>query len=199
MSATAAVCLVFGVFSVLTAVHWSFGLIPAAGIALGILALRRIREAPDELTGRGIARCGLWLSVGFWVLGCGWLTFAHVKEVPYGYERVTYEMLQPDPDVPGEQIPPDIYKIQGKRVFMKGYMSPGRQQTRITRFILCPAIADCPFCTPNPKPTEMVRVELQGDLMTRYTVHLVRLGGKLKIDPTAPGGVPYFLEADYLR
>ncbi len=189
----------FGVASALTAVHWGFGLIPAAGIALGILALRKIREAPDELTGRGIARGGLLLAVGFWVVGYGWLMLAHVKEVPYGYERIDYDMLQPNADVPGEQIPPNVYEKQGKKVFVKGYMSPGRQQTRIKRFVLCPSIPNCPFCTPNPKPTEMIVVELQGDLITRYTVHEVRLGGKLKIDPMAPGGIPYSLEADYLR
>ena len=78
-------------------------------------------------------------------------------------------------------------------------MAPGRQQTGLKQFILCPAIPDCKFCNPNPTPTEMIHVILQGDLTAEYTSHLVRLGGRLHVDPLSPGGLPYRLEADYLR
>ena len=199
LSAAAVVSLVFGVLSILTLFDWLLAILPIVGIAVGWLAQGRIREAREELTGLGVARAGMGLSIVFWLFGCGWLISAHIQEVPFGYQRVTYEMLQPNPDLPGGQIPPDIYKLQEKKVFVKGYMAPTRQLMGLRQFVLCPAIPNCPFCTPNPKPTEMIRIKLTGDLEAEYTTHLVRLGGKFAIDAQSPSGIPYALEADYLR
>jgi len=204
VSQAAVASLVCGMLSPMTMAHWSFGLIPAAGIALATRATRRIRQAPAELTGLPLAKAGLWLSIVFGLLGYGWLLFSRVKEVPYGYHRVTYTMLQPNPDVPGEKVPPAVFDLQptlndDKKVFIKGYISPTRQQTGLKQFILCPAIANCPFCTPDPKPTEMIHVVLEGDLTTNYTTHLVRLGGRFRVNPQSPNGIPYRLDVDYLR
>ena len=176
MSVAAVTSLVFGAVSVLTFVHWAMGLVPAAGVLAGILALRQIRHAPEEYTGGGLAWLGIGLCVAFWAAGYGWLMFARASEVPWGYQRVSYEMLQPNPDVAGEQIPPAVFDLQDKKVFVIGYIAPGRQQTRLRRFILCPAIANCQFCTPNPKPTEMILVSFEGDLETDYTIHPIRSG-----------------------
>jgi len=203
MSAMAVSSLAFGVLSALTVWwHWALGLIPAGGILLGYLALVRIRETPDELTGRGLALAGLILSGAFGVLGYGAQLSARAKEFPYGYERITYEMLQPDPSVPGERIPSEAYQrqydsLRNNKVGLKGYMYPGRQPTHLKTFLLCPAIPNCPFCAPNPKPTDIIRVKLEGDLRARYTTHLVRVGGKFHVNAAAPGGVPYEIEADY--
>jgi len=188
--------LVFGVASVVAPFHWSLGLIPAVGIAMGFAALRQIREAPEEYTGRGVALTGIWLSLVFWTAGFGWMMLRRVSEVPYGYQVIAYETLQPNP---GEQIPAAAFELQDKRVFIRGYMMPGRQQTRLKQFVLCPAVPGCPFCTPNPKPTEMIVVTFQGDLEAQYTTHLRRVGGKFTIDPAAPGGLPYRVEADYFK
>ncbi len=204
LSRAAVISLVCGLASFLTVVNWFFALAPIVGIVSGAMAVRRIRRAPNELTGMSMARAGVWLSVIFWTLGYGVLIFARVKEVPYGYKRITYEMLQPDPNVAGERVPPAVYDLQptvnqDKKVFITGYISPTRQQVGLKGFILCPALANCPFCNPKLKPTEMIRITLSGDLTTDYTTHLIRLGGRFRVDPNAPGGVPYHIEADYLR
>ena len=153
------------------------------GIGLGWRAVQRIRRAPDEWTGLGLARLGIGLSAGFWLVGYGWLFFARVSEVPYGYERVGYEALQPDPNTPTMPIPQTALDMQDKRVFVKGYMKPLRRQTGIKEFTLCPSNGECPFCTPNPKPTEMIRIVLQGDLETVFTTHVVGVGGRFQVDP----------------
>jgi len=199
VSPLAVASVIFGLLSIVTVLHWSLGVVPAIGILLGWLALRWIKKAPEERTGRWLAIIGLLLSLAMWTFGYGRLLFAQVQEVPYGYERLSYEMLQPDPDVANQKVPPEVFDLQDKKVFIKGYISPGRQQLGLKRFIVCPAIPDCPFCTPNPKPTEMVRVTLQGDLRTDYTTNLIRLGGKFSVDPNSPTGMPYGIEADYLR
>jgi hypothetical protein len=191
--------IVVGALSILSVFHWSLGLVPLAGIVLGWRAVQRIRQAPDEWTGLGLARVGIGLSAGLWIVGYGWLLFARVSEVPYGYERVSYEMLQPDPNAPAEPVPQSALDMQDKRVFIRGYMKPVRRQTGIKEFTLCPSNGECPFCTPNPKRTEMIRVLLQGDLEAVYTNHLIGVGGRFQVDAGSPGGIPYSLEADYLR
>ncbi len=202
ISAMAVASLAFGVLSALAVWHWALGLIPAVGILTGYIALQRIREVPEELSGVALAWAGIVLSVAFGVLGCGLVLSARAKEFPYGYERIEYEMLQPDPNVPGERIPPGAYErqyddVRNNKVGIKGYMYPGRQPTRLKTFLLCPAIPNCPFCAPNPKPTEIIRVSLEGDLEATYTTHPIRVGGKFRVDETAPGGVPYQLDADF--
>jgi hypothetical protein len=199
MTPSAVVSVVLGSLSILTAFSWFLVILPLVGIGLGWRALRQIRAAPEEWTGRRVARLGVGLSVGFWAIGYGWLIFARTSEVPYGYQRLSYEVLQPDPVAAAEPIPQAAQDMQDKRVFVKGYMQPRRQQTGIREFILCPTNGDCPFCTPNPKRTEMIRIVLQGDLETIYTTHQVGVGGRFQVDPKDPSGVPYTIEADYIR
>jgi hypothetical protein len=131
------------------------------------------------------------------------LAVAKAREFPAGYHKLEYRDLQPDPNVPGQRIPPMAYdsqfdQMRNNKVGFVGYMAPTRQQTGLKQFILCPSIPNCPFCTPNPQPTEMLLVRLEGDLTARYTSHEIRVGGKFQVDETAPGGLPYRLDADFL-
>ena len=124
------------------------------------------------------------------IVGFAWLVFARVSEIPYGYQWVAYETLQPDPAKPTEPIPQTALDMQDRKVFIKGFMQPRRQQTGIKDFILCPTNGECPFCTPNPKRTEMIRVILQGDLETSYTTHPIGVAGRFRVDLDAPAGFP---------
>lgn len=196
---TAVASVVLGGLSILTAFSWFLAIVPMAGIGLGWQALRRIRRAPNEWTGLGLARLGIGLSAGLWIVGYGWLIFADVREVPYGYTLVRYDDLQPDPNAPAEPIPQSALDMQDKRVFIKGYMQPRRQQTRIKEFILCPNNGECPYCIPNPRRTEKIRVVLKGDLEAIYSTRQIGVGGRFQILAQDPSGIPYAVEADYLR
>jgi hypothetical protein len=185
-----------GVLSIATALHGSLAVIPVAGIVLGWRALRQIRNTPDEWTGLGLAQTGIGLSAALWVVGSGWLLFARASEIPYGYQPVSYESLQPDPNKPTEPIPQTALDMQDRKVFIRGYMQPRRQQTGIKDFILCPTNGECPFCIPNPKPTEKIRVTLQGDLETSYTTHPIGVAGRFRVNQDDPNGIAYGLDAD---
>lgn len=191
--------VVAGALSILTVLHWLLAVVPLVGIGLGVKALKRIRQAPSEWTGLGVARLGIGLSVALWVVGYGWLLFARVREVPYGYQLVSYETLQPDPKSPAMPIPQSALDMQDKKVFVKGFMQPRRQQTGIKEFILSPTNGECAYCIPNPKRTEMIHVVLQGDLEAIYTTRQIGVGGRFQVDPQDPGAVPYTLEADVLK
>ena len=178
---------------------WFWIVVPAVGAWCGWRALQKIRQSPDVWTGRLVAQIGIGLSLGFWLFGYGWLTFNKTRDIPYGYEWITYEKLQPDPNTPTEPIPESAQAFKEKKVYLKGFMRPGRRQTGIKEFVLVPLNGECPFCIPNPKPTEMIRVVLQGDLETTFTTRQIGVGGRFQIDPTDPSRIPYSIDADYLH
>ena len=168
----------------------------------GGLALRQIHAAPGEMTGRGFAIAGLALSIVFWASGAGYDLFVAIHEVPIGYTVVSFEDLQPDPEKPGELIPAKILELDDKFVYVRGYMYPGRRSTGIQQFVLVPTLGHCKFCQRDLKSTEMIQVNMVGDVLADYTIQRVGVGGKLHIDRQEAlrplGGMPYKIEADYL-
>jgi hypothetical protein len=199
MNPLAVASTIVAVLSIVTTLHWLLFVVPLTGIALGWVALRQIRKAPEEWTGLRLAQVGLALSAAFWVFGWSWLLLAKTTEVPPGYTRVSYDDLQPDPSKPTELIPQTAVDLQDGKVFVQGYMQSRRQMTGIKEFILCPASGDCPFCIQSPKRTEMIRVILIGDKEAVYSKHLISIAGRFRIDLNDPSGVPYAIEADYMK
>jgi hypothetical protein len=215
--------VVFGLLSVLTIFGWSLGLIPLAGVVLGVLALRQVRRAGQEMMGFKLAVLGIGLSVVLWSAGYGWLIYVHRTQAPPGYLLVSYEMLHSEPGEAEGTIPQAALDLVDKNVFIKGYMYPGRMQTGIKEFILSRDNGVCAYCMPNPKPTDLVQVNLIHGLEASYTTHLIGLGGKFSVltdepeeteDEDAPpqidreqeqkkkkksGEILYYLEADYIR
>ena len=195
--------LVFGLLSGLTGLHWGLGVIPPIGILLGIIALRRIRQSPEEMIGFELAWAGIGLSVLLWIAGYSLQTYLYYTQAPPGYFPIPYSLLQPDPNVPGQIVPPTAYEQEDKRVFIKGYMTPGRQQWGIKSFILCRDNGVCSYCNPKPEPTDLIEVTLIHGLEAEYTTHLIGVGGEFKVNPDVgkPGfrGMIYQMEADVLR
>ncbi len=138
----------------------------------------------------------------FLVAGPGWLAYQQATEVPDGYQRVSYESLQPSPSSPGVPIPPEAYALEGKKIFIKGYVYPGREIQGIKTFLLVRDQGDCCFGG-NPKITDRVQVTLSDPLRLTYRSRMFHLAGVFHVKPTtavnAGGGVYYQLDADYLR
>ena len=219
--------LVLGVLSVLSVLAWIWGLIPAAGIAVGWIALRRIRRTPEETTGAGFAKWGVSLSAAFWAIGSGWLTYLSYTQAPPGYQPISFAVLQIPPGSPPEmQVSPEAEKLDGEQVYVRGYMVPGRQQSGIKRFFLSDDNGVCSFCAPKPKITQLIEVILLNDFEAEFTTHLVGVAGKFRVETGKPkkkteespvvranpnekagqpapekpgGGAIYQLEADYFR
>lgn len=219
--------LVLGVLSVLSCLHWAWGLIPAAGIITGWIAWRQILRTPEEVTGASFAKWGVVLSASVWAVGSIWLTYLSYTQAPPGYKVVSYADLQLPPGSPPEMlVPPKAEELDGERIFIRGYMVPGRRQSGITRFFLSDDPGVCSFCAPKPKITQLVEVKLLNDLEAEFTTHLIGVGGKFRVETGKPkkksdedqptrtspndkagqpaaekpsGGALYQLEADYLR
>ena len=195
----AVAALVAGALSLVLVLSWYFLLIPLVAFYLGRRALRQIAHSPEEFTGENLAWAGLGLAAVFTIVGSGWLLLARVREVPFGYQRVDYAQLQPEVLGKTEVLPASVADLEGKRVFIKGYMVPGRQQIGLRQFRLCPTNGVCTFCIPNPRPTEIIQVRLSGDLTWAYTTQLIGIGGIFHVDPDDPHHLPYAMDADYVR
>jgi hypothetical protein len=201
----AAVASVFvGLLSCTAPLAWPLVAIPVIGVLLAIFALVKVRRHRDELTGEGLARIGLALSLVFVVAGPAWLTYDFATEVPPGYTRVSYAELQPDAAEVGQVIPPSAADLEGKRVFIKGYVYPGREKDGIRQFLLVRDQGDCCFGG-NPKITDRIQVTLSDPLRLTFQPRLHKVAGTFHVAPLnqatggAKGGVFYHLEADYLK
>jgi hypothetical protein len=202
--------LILGFLSALTFISLLFIIFPLLGILLGVLAIRKILRASEELSGLGLSTAGVALSILFAVAGIFYQTYVYSFETPSGYVKIDFIQLVADPKT--GHLPEEIialtpqYDDQGNQiapgvpVFIEGYMYPTRQMTQIDRFMLVPAIKQGQFGAATRNPTEMIEVIFSGDLKISYRTNPVRIGGILHINEhNTTGETPYRIEADVFR
>jgi hypothetical protein len=185
-SVSAVVAAGLGVLSVLALFDWWLAAFPFAGVVLALYARREIDP--------------------FWAVGWSWLGFVYATEVPEGYLRIGYGQLQPDRGNPDELFPPSAKELDGRKVFVKGYVYPTISQHGIREFLLVRDSGSCCFGG-NPKITDRIQVRLAEGRTMSYTGYMRRLTGVFRINPAAqvhgtqnvPGGVIYHLEEAEVR
>ena len=205
IAGTAIAAAVAAALSPLAFFDWSLAVVPILGIVLGTLAYRTISQRPDEFTGRPLAIGAIVVSAVSLVAGLVTLSRAYAAELPEGYERLNYGMLQPLPGDPPAAVPDAARSMDGRNVLLKGYMYPGKQQTDITQFLLVRDQGDCCFGG-NPKITDRVLVQLKDPKHPKgidFSSRLTKIAGRFVIRPMgAPGmdgGVLYHLEDAFAR
>jgi len=205
IAGTAIAAAVAAALSPLAFFDWSLAVVPTVGIVLGGLAYRTIAQRPDEFTGQPLAIGAIVVSTVSLVAGLVTLSRAYAAELPEGYERLNYGILQPLPGDPPDAVPDAARSMDGRNVLLKGYMYPGKQQTGITQFLLVRDQGDCCFGG-NPKITDRVLVQLKDPDRPRgidFSSRLTKIAGRFVIRPMgAPGldgGVLYHLEDAFAR
>jgi len=202
LSGLAVASVIFGALSAVTFIDWSLAVVPLIGIGLGWIAIRRIRRNPAESIGLNWARAGIALSVAMWIGGYTRLSWSYFHQTPPGYELITYNVLQPDPNRPDRRVSEESEMLDKRKVFIWGYMYPGRQKL-VNEFLLVDDPGTCQFCTPQRRPAQIIRVKLAGRLRTEFTTRLVGVGGEFSVhsDPKEEGmeGLVYQIESDCLR
>lgn len=203
LSSGAVLSMVMGVLSAAALLDWTMLAIPVLGILIGLGAIRSIRRRPDELTGLVLARAGLYSSLMCLIVGFAWLSYVYSVEVPEGYARISYEDLQPDLDKSRKPVPDTAVALDGKNVFIKGYVYPGRDSEGIREFLLVRDQGDCCFGG-QPKITDRIQVKLADPERLTFRSSLHKLAGTFRIKQAekavdAGGGVIYFLEEAHLR
>jgi hypothetical protein len=185
LSTSAVATLLLGALSALALLDSLLVVVPLVGIGLGLGSLRIIRRQSEELSGRGVARVGIALCVVFFTASVARHSWIYATEVPPGYERISYDRLQPDPDRPEEILPAAARALDGKKVFIKGYPLAGSQQTGIKQFVLVRDQGDCCFGG-NPKITDQIGVTLAGGLTFDYDLRMLRIAGTFRVHPDRP-------------
>jgi hypothetical protein len=206
VSGLAVWCLLLGLASGLTFLGWELAVIPVAAIVLGWFAVRRIRGNPQEMSGVGIVWVGVGLALGLWVLGYGWLIYQLQNRAPPGYKEITYALLQPAGDDIEQRIPDDAIALDRQKVFIRGFMLPGKRQIGLKEFTLSEDQGDCAYCKPKPRLTQLIKVKMKSPQTASFTTRAIGVGGEMTVleDPRDPkrsewGGLVYQIEADCIQ
>lgn len=197
ISGTAIAAAAVTILSPLVLLGWSFAAVPAVGLVLAAAALGDIARRPAAVTGRGLALAALAGSGVSLVGGFAYLATVYAAELPEGFARLNYAMLQPLPGDPATAVPDSAREVNGRDVLLKGYMYPGSRQRGITEFLLCRDQGDCCFGG-TPKITDRVLVRLSDPKGVDFTQRLVKIAGRFRIEPAGTadlgGGVLYHLD-----
>ncbi|MEO8269993.1 MAG: DUF3299 domain-containing protein [Aureliella sp.] len=203
ISRAAIASLVLGILGLSAFSIWPLIALPLLGVMLALIAFRNFRKFPDELLGKPLAMAGLFLCGLTCILAPAYHRYVYMTEVPDGYTRVDFEALKSklgEPDVP----PVDALGLDGKQVFIKGYIHPTSMDTMMAkRFVLVPDLGTCCFGG-QPPLTHMIEVSLSGDQYAQKSYRRQRLAGTLHVNPHMKPvdgltGVFYQLQADILK
>ena len=204
ISKSAVASLVFAIFGVGAFVLPQFILLPVLAIGFGFIALMEIRKYPEEVSGKLAARIGLGFGLVIAVGSIALHTYVLITEVPEGYERMAFSDLRPNlrTSLPFSE---KAQELDGKKVFLKGYVRPNAQMTNMKDFILVGDFGDCCFGG-NPKITEVVAVNITSDDLIDHSYFQRKIGGTFRLDSGErridEDGIPkvyYSIEADYIR
>ena len=205
VSKAAVISVIFAVMGISGFFVMSLLVLPVLAIAAGVLALVNIRRYPAELIGRGAAISGIVLGMLVFISAVSYLRYIYVTEVPEGFDRLTFYEIKSPGSAEDSPPPPSVLDLDGKAVFMRGYVHPGVEtHGPVSKFVLVGDMGICCFGG-QPKITEMVEVTLAQPLKIEYSTRLRKLAGTFKLTPRKEktsgdlkGGY-YTLEASYLK
>ena len=160
------------------------------GLIAGWLSYRQIRRYPDEFEGLQMAIAGMTLN-GLVILGCASMhTYIYVTEVPDGYTRLPFYELQQEASQSVDMPTQTAVEMNGKAVFLKGYIHPSSGSGVLKKFILVPDLGTCCFGG-QPKSSDMVEVTLLGGQVTEAGLTKKKLAGEFSVN-NAPRRVTDF-------
>jgi hypothetical protein len=175
------------------------------GTLLGAICFYRIRQSKGELGGAWIAATGCLFSLVFLAGGVAWHSFNFATEVPEGFERINFRRdisLKGFPITKGQQtIHPDVAALEGKQVFLKGYMYPERTTDNLTSFLLVKDNEVCCFGG-QPSLNDMIMIQMKDGLKVKHHSGLVAVGGVFHAAKTpSPAGYDavYTLDATHFE
>jgi hypothetical protein len=202
LSGAAIAAAAVAVVSPLVFAGWWFVAVPVIGLVLSVVALRDIAARPTQLTGRPLAIAALVISGLTLATGLTSLARDYAAELPEGFERMGYEVLQPAEGAPAASVPDAARALNGKNVLLKGYIYPGKQQRGLVQFLLVRDQGDCCFGG-NPKITDRVLVQLADTGGIDFSPRLTKVAGRFRVQPMGSaelaGGVLYHLDDAFVR
>lgn len=182
-----------------------FVMLPLLGLVFALFARINLRRYPEELTGTTAASIGLVINLILLVGSIGFHCWVEATEVPEGYNKISFYDLKPKPRESSLPFSPKAKDLDGKKVFLKGWVRPSDRKTGLKQFILVGDFGSCCFGG-SPKPTDVVAVEIVTDQTVDYSWVERKIGGTFRLNtrPVQVGDaeIPalyYQLEADYVK
>lgn len=206
--ALAPVALILGIASALSLLGLALTLIVAVpGLIVGLVAFVKIRRSQGELGGSKMAVTGLLLSAVFLTAGVAKDRYLYHTEVPEGHIRVNFPKDIAEKGFVFEngrrKLHPDVEKLEGRKVFLKGYMWNTTATTGISEFLLLKDNGQCCFGG-KPKATDMIIVRVEDPRGVDKKAGLVAVAGTLEcrpenrpMNPDGTGAPVYFLKATH--
>lgn len=160
---------------------FAFALVLAIpGIICGLVGWRAIVTYPDEFSGRTLALVGVAACSVLLVAGTAMHTYVYLTEVPEGYERVAFYKLQTDENQ--DDLPTELaMQIDGKSVFLKGYIHPSSGSGMLRQFVLVPDLGTCCFGG-QPRSTDMIEVTLPPGDAVKASMAKRKLAGTFRLN-----------------
>lgn len=180
-SRMAMMSLIFGLLSSLALLAPVLVVFSVLGVASCVAGLRTIRLHPQEFTGKGPALAGGLLSLGLAIIAISFHAYVYYTEVPDGYDRISFKVLQPESGSP-QPIPDSAMNLDGKQVFVGGYMHPDAGLAPVQSFVLVPDMGTCCFGG-QPNLTDMIEVTLKGNDRVSYSTRKRKFAGTLRVNP----------------
>ena len=203
---SAMVGAVLAVMSISALLAWLA--IPVAVVAtlICLVATVSILRSRGEFAGLWLAVGGMVLSLVMAVAGTLLTMHRYRTEIPAGYERISFAQdISARGIGQGEQdgrmgyiIPQEVKALEGKQIYLKGFMYPTGRMYELTQFVLCKDNAQCCFGG-EPPIQDMIGVTINNNATTTHSDTLTGVAGKLRLNTNYRGGKLepiYLLEAD---
>ncbi len=183
------ISMAFVVISLVASIWDVLLIVPLVGATLAVMAWRQIRQSQGTLSGSGLACASLSLQAIMFAAFAAMHAYSYATEVPAGYERINFtgDISKKGFSIQNGQpgIHPDVQKLVGQKVMIKGYMYPTKQAKGIKSFVLCRDNGDCCFGG-QPKTTDMILVKMNGDKTAEFHDNkvMVSVSGVFLAEPT---------------
>lgn len=178
--------MITGILSIVVGIFTEFALpVALIGLVFGVIGQRQVSRSNGEFSGSGIAKAGIVLCVMSLFGGSAWHSYLYATEVPDGFERKSFVRDISKKGFVFDEGASDYHRevrdLDGRKLFLKGYMYPDGRVVDIRNFILCKDSGDCCFGG-NPALTDMIEVVIpEGAEPATYTSGLVSVAGTFKL------------------
>lgn len=180
--------LFFAICSVTAYFGWYGVFLGGLGVLFGLLAAAKISSG--AYSGKVLAWFATLLSTATFIGGSAWHSYVYATEVPEGHQRVNFSWLSEQKPIVSQgksEIHPDVKKLDGQKIFIKGYMYPTNRQQGIKEFVLVKDTGQCCFGG-QPKLTDMVVVQFKDLAVDHRELELVSVAGTFHAGETIQSG-----------
>jgi hypothetical protein len=191
MSMLAVLAFALSLLSLATLALWFLIPLGIVSTILAVVAVIRIRSARGEYSGMKLASTAVFLSVLAVVGSLGYQVYAYQTEGLEGYERISFTRDISDKGLityQNQQMPhPDLLAMEGKKIFLKGFMYPTGQIYDLKSFLLVKDSGQCCFGG-EPKLVDMLGVYMKGPHLADYYSGRVSVAGTFRLNREYHGG-----------